>query len=832
MATTRRSRVWRIIHVFIAVCLLCFPAYAQYAGGTGEPNDPYLIYTAEQMNAIGSEPNDWDRHFRLMADIDLSGVDFNPIGYWQQGVDADSRAFTGVFDGNAKSIVNLTCISPWGYESAGLFQYVCETRAEIKNLTLVNPTVNWNFAGPLAGCLEGGSVRGCTVIGGFVTGSNVGGLIGFVEDGLVENCTVIAGSVNGGIYVGGMVGQVRSGVVRGCNSSAAVNGKGYLGSLVGLCRDDTLITNCGATGAVNGTGNYVGGLVGNCEEGSGSGCVIAGSFASGDVSGYSSIGGLVGSLSYSWIVCSYATGHVSGVGNVGGLVGGLFAPRIIDSYAAGQVKGTGNNVGGFSGDDWPPAYDCFWDTETSGMSTSGLGRGLSTLQMHDPNTFISAGWDFVGESANGPSDIWIMPEGGGYPILYWQVSPLPPLPAFSGGTGEPNDPFIISTPQELNSIGHNPRLMPACFKLANDVNLAGINFFLIGNEGYPFRGMFDGNDYKIFNFSHEASNKYRQNIGLFKYVRGLGAEIRNLILTNSTVTNEIKSSSWDTSFRQNIGSVVGLLYDGTVFNCHVKESKVSAPGYFGENIGGLIGCNLYGIVERCSSEATVTSELQSSGGLVGWNHNGVILSCNSSGDVRGHWRVGGIAGSNWYLIMSCQASGNVSGDEYVGGLVGDNLNTIIASCSYATVLGDISVGGLVGRNLGHIENSYARATVSGNDSVGGLVGDNTYIPRIKGTIAKSYSTSFVSGKKNVGGLTYRSHTAATTSDDCFWDGQTSGQSTSNGGIGKTTAEMQTASTFLNAGWDFMGETANGAEDIWWILEGKDYPRLWWEGHSN
>jgi hypothetical protein len=31
-----------------------------------------------------------------------------------------------------------------------------------------------------------------------------------------------------------------------------------------------------------------------------------------------------------------------------------------------------------------------------------------------------------------------------------------------------------------------------------------------------------------------------------------------------------------------------------------------------------------------------------------------------------------------------------------------------------------------------------------------------------------------------------------------------------------------------AGWDFVGETANGTQDIWWILEGKDYPRLWWE----
>jgi len=40
--------------------------------------------------------------------------------------------------------------------------------------------------------------------------------------------------------------------------------------------------------------------------------------------------------------------------------------------------------------------------------------------------------------------------------------------------------------------------------------------------------------------------------------------------------------------------------------------------------------------------------------------------------------------------------------------------------------------------------------------------------------------------------------------------------------------MQMASTFLEAGWDFVDETKNGSEDIWWVLEGKDYPRLWWE----
>jgi len=40
--------------------------------------------------------------------------------------------------------------------------------------------------------------------------------------------------------------------------------------------------------------------------------------------------------------------------------------------------------------------------------------------------------------------------------------------------------------------------------------------------------------------------------------------------------------------------------------------------------------------------------------------------------------------------------------------------------------------------------------------------------------------------------------------------------------------MQMKSTFLEADWDFVDETENGTEDIWWILEGQDYPRLWWE----
>ena len=68
MKVVQTSRV----SVLVAICLLTVPALAQYGGGTGGEYTPYLIYTAEQMNEIGLHDEHLDKHFKLMADIDLS----------------------------------------------------------------------------------------------------------------------------------------------------------------------------------------------------------------------------------------------------------------------------------------------------------------------------------------------------------------------------------------------------------------------------------------------------------------------------------------------------------------------------------------------------------------------------------------------------------------------------------------------------------------------------------------------------------------------------------------------------------------------------------------
>jgi hypothetical protein len=115
---------------------------------------------------------------------------------------------------------------------------------------------------------------------------------------------------------------------------------------------------------------------------------------------------------------------------------------------------------------------------------------------------------------------------------------------------------------------------------------------------------------------------------------------------------------------------------------------------------------------------------------------------------------------------------------------------------------------------GHVESSEG-------SKVGCLVG---YF--LGGTIANCYIRgAAVSGDSKIGGLIGYGARSATRS---FWDIEASGQTTSAAGTGKTAAEMQQLATFLEAGWDFIEETENGTEDLWWILEGQDYPRLWWE----
>jgi len=188
------------------------------------------------------------------------------------------------------------------------------------------------------------------------------------------------------------------------------------------------------------------------------------------------------------ILDCYSTAAVEANDCGGGLIGINWAwgSLVARCYSAGPVTAV-TNAGGLIGcaESSAGVSCCFWDVNTTGQPTSIGGVGKTTGEMCDVNTFVDANWDFVGQP-DGPSDIWATPTGGGYPILWWQLTPLAPLPPFAAGTGLPDAPYLISTAGELNSIGHNPRLMNAHFKLLNDIDLDGVDFFVIGAEMYPF----------------------------------------------------------------------------------------------------------------------------------------------------------------------------------------------------------------------------------------------------------------------------------------------------------------------------------------------------------
>jgi hypothetical protein len=150
-------------------------------------------------------------------------------------------------------------------------------------------------------------------------------------------------------------------------------------------------------------------------------------------------------------------------------------------------------------------------------------------------------------------------------------------------------------------------------------------------------------------------------------------------------------------------------------------------------------------------------------------------------------------------------------------LCGGNSYGTIRNCySTGSVTGSRSLlGGLCGENYGVLSNCYSTGSVNGGFSVGGLCGNN------RGTISDCYSIGDVSGNgKYVSGLVASSGGIVT---DSFWDVNTSGLDYSSGGVGKTTEEMQTKSTFTDAGWDF-------STPIWKMnCEGMSYPKLsWWQ----
>jgi hypothetical protein len=349
-------------------------------------------------------------------------------------------------------------------------------------------------------------------------------------------------------------------------------------------------------------------------------------------------------------------------------------------------------------------------------------------------------------------------------------------------------------------------------------------------------GLNDGGT--IINCSVAGDITSSAQVGALAGINGAGGTISRC----QTVTGTTKGGP-------DVGGLVGRNASGAkIMDCSAGGNVDGHPGC----VGGLVGWN-EGTITRCKTTGAVSnSDLAPGccGGLVGWNE-GVILHCQSISSVAGQGigdSLGGLVANNYPrgVIIDCRATGNVAGGfgAWFGGLAGSNSGLVTHCEAAGDVTGSLPPsGGVVGRNVGIIACSYATGNVTGKNGffAGGFAGENTP----EGAIINCYATGAIDMLLTVGGLTGVNDGAITncyavgkvTSDgsgsraggligttyapgqivSSFWDIQTSGQSKSVGGTGKSTSQMKTAKTFIDGGWDF--------KYVWDIVEHETYPFL-------
>ena len=360
-----------------------------FAGGSGTSIDPWLISNETQLRGIANayylDNTIVSQNFKLTANIALSGH-FFPLS-------SSTHQFTGTFDGNSKTIQNLSILRVQ-YDYNGLFGYI-GAAGVVKDLTITTTGVNGagrNYTGVLSGVSEG-KISNVHIKGASGAGTEI---------------------ISGMHYVGGLVGVYQNG-----NNSTKI------------------ITQCSAELlTLNTTGNSIGGLVGSASSSS-SGLVKL-SFANVAIttsnSGTNSIGGFVGYLYGSAVQDSYSMSSVAISGGathdyMGGFAGYVYGGTILNAYSTGNVC-SGSCTGTTYSDPFAGRVDLgsgstitrgYFNTSTSGWSSSATATaGLTDTQMttdSNANSIVdgldAAGWS----TAN-----WVLdpPHLTMYPKLIWE----------------------------------------------------------------------------------------------------------------------------------------------------------------------------------------------------------------------------------------------------------------------------------------------------------------------------------------------------------------------------------------------------------------------------
>lgn len=192
-------------------------------------------------------------------------------------------------------------------------------------------------------------------------------------------------------------------------------------------------------------------------------------------------------------------------------------------------------------------------------------------------------------------------------------------------------------------------------------------------------------------------------------------------------------------------------------------------------------------------------------------------------------------------IKNCYTSGHVSGKMEAGGLVGWNMGCCIEACySSCHVTAEEMGGGLVG----HSSQASAKAIVKNCYSTGQVsreIGSDTTTAAFCGSSDGTvFTNSYTTGNVfySDGDLDNKGFISKTSENDSynnnFFDSELSNQNSALGAEALLSAAMKQSSTYTNAGWDFMDESANGDAEVWGINpnDNNAYPFLSWQGYNN
>lgn len=395
--------------------------------GKGTADDPYLIYTKDDMLKLAHYTNDEQypfngRYFKLMNDIDFGTTAYEPVA-------VDATQFNADFDGNKKSFSNVSYTASGSQNYRALFGNV-GPNGSIHDLTLESGTISaygqvGGFAGNVYGkvynCInrasinaensgaggiaavvkDGGAVYDCKNQGVLNASSGtVGGIAATLEaGGSIRNCTNDSLITISEDCLGGIAAK-SGGTIRQCVNVANLTASGEVGGIVGLSLGGDSIISSHNEGklTVDGWGDGVAGIVAKADDNELSGEVVADCYNAGSITGNDYAGGIVGSSTLNTRITNcYNTADITGGSYTGGVVGYTNFGAMMDScYNTGAVVATGyydagGVVGGQAGDvrNISVMSHCY---NTGNISNSGSYTG-GVAGDNDEGTYYYGCWN-------------------------------------------------------------------------------------------------------------------------------------------------------------------------------------------------------------------------------------------------------------------------------------------------------------------------------------------------------------------------------------------------------------------------------------------------------